>query len=147
MIQTSRNLKNVGKRPKCPECGAKDPVSHGLLAWTCGKCGRSWNKFIRRVKKKNTPNCKKCSAGKDWVVSWGEAWKCKKCGRRWQKVSLSKRLDLGERPDCPECGTDDPHSIGPCWRCRKCGKAWIKDGRREYKLTMLDLHKVPVHEI
>ena len=143
----NRNLKNLGKRPKCPECGAKDPASRGNLSWQCIKCGRSFSKFTRRVKNKDSPNCEKCGADSQYVHSAGDRWKCTKCGRKTVKIHHSKRIDLGKRPSCPYCGADKPHSIGPCWRCRKCYRSWVKEHKREHKLSMLDFLKTPVHEI
>ena len=145
----NRNLKNLGKRPKCPECGAKNPASRGRLYWQCCECGRSFSKLkSRRIKPKNIPDCPKCGAeGDKWVTSSGDRWQCHRCKRRTSKSFHSKRIDLGERPKCPVCGADEPHSIGPCWRCRKCYKAWVKESKREFKLNELDLVMAPVHKI
>lgn len=149
MIQTDRNLKNVGKRPKCPECHSGNPISRGSY-WECRKCERCWRKFLRGVfrKKLDRPDCKFCGTKSEYVVANGYKWLCTKCGRGWVKLSRPKRKDLGERPKCQSCGSPDPYSSGNRWTCVKCGKSWFKEIKVEMpSFSILELHKVPVHEI
>jgi hypothetical protein len=129
------NLKDVGKRPKCPGCSSPNPVSRGLY-WTCRNCLRNWIKHPRGKfrKKLVRPSCSFCGAPSEKVWSDGDKWKCSKCNKTWSKYNWPKRKDLGERPKCPDCGASDPTSQGGSWWCIACGRTWTKERRRSFEL-------------
>jgi ribosomal protein L37AE/L43A len=38
-----RPRKELSQRPKCPRCGAENPISEGKV-WGCKSCGGTWRK-------------------------------------------------------------------------------------------------------
>jgi len=143
-------MKNLGKRPKCPDCGGNQTESRGSN-WLCALCGRNWVKFPRGHRWKKLSDrpkeCPECTA--TGILSYGDRWKCKTCGISWvKKKGKPLREDMGQRPKCPDCGVSDPTSSGLRWVCTKCGRYWVKEycGRKK-AYDYWDLHQAKVVEI
>jgi len=139
-------MKNLGRRPRCPNCSALDPNSVGLN-WRCKVCGRSWLKNpqnkIKHICKNRPTKCIYCQEV-GTVVGNGLCWKCTECGRSWAKHPVVKNLE--ERPPCPVC-RGRPKSSGTSWACTKCGKEWRKVYFNAPKLSIIDLISAKVIEI
>ena len=139
------------ERPKCPECGAPDPQSHGTY-WLCNACGRHFTKKLRgKVRKEFSDRPTKCPyCGQTEQLIWASAgsWYCQMCGKKWLKLKgINKaRKELGERPACPSCGTPNPSSHGVRWHCvnPNCGKKWNKLYQRLPIVSPVELRTAPI---